>query len=198
MAGTQIPAYTMAVQIALPDEVLARNAWQAGDNGCFAELFTRHRKRVFYACRGFFSDGQAAEDATQETFLRAYKNIGSFQEGDFSWWLLRIAKNLCIDEWRRSRPETGIDGLELADRAAPNSLDSAFEKRQLVERLWREIRSLPTEQRQCLELKVEGFSYEETAARTGLTVNAVKSHLQNGRRMLWRRMKGALPQFMEG
>ena len=67
-----------------------------------------------------------------------------------------------------------------------------------MERLWREIRVLPTEQRQCLELKVEGFSYEETAARTGLTVNAVKSHLQNGRRMLWRRMKGALPQFMEG
>ena len=189
----------MAREIAtLPDEVLARNALQAGDNDCFAELFTRHRKRVFYACRGFFSDSQAAEDATQETFLRAYKNIGSFQEGDFSWWLLRIAKNVCIDEWRRSRPETGIDGLELADRASPNSLDSAFEKRQLVERLCREIRSLPTEQRQCLELKVEGFSYEETAVRTGLTVNAVKSHLQNGRRMLWRKMKGALPQFMEG
>jgi RNA polymerase sigma-70 factor (ECF subfamily) len=171
---------------------------QAGDNDCFAELFTRHRKRVFYACRGFFSDSPAAEDATQETFLRAYKSIGSFQEGDFSWWLLRIAKNVCIDEWRKSRPEIGIDGLELADRAAPNSLDSSFEKRQLVERLWREIGSLPAEQRRCLELKVEGFSYEETAARTGLTVNAVKSHLQNGRRMLWRKMKGALPQFMEG
>jgi RNA polymerase sigma-70 factor (ECF subfamily) len=182
----------------LPDEVLARNALQAAGNDCFAELFTRHRKRVFYACRGFFSDRQAAEDATQETFLRAYKSISSFQEGDFSWWLLRIAKNVCIDEWRRSRPETGIDGLELADRAAPNSPDSSFEKRQLVERLWREIRSLPTEQRRCLELKVEGFSYEETAIRTGLTVNAVKSHLQNGRRMLWRKMKGALPQFIEG
>jgi RNA polymerase sigma-70 factor (ECF subfamily) len=111
---------------------------------------------------------------------------------------MRIAKNVCIDEWRRSRPETGIGGLELADRAAPNSPDSSFEQRQIVERLWREIRSLPCEQRQCLELKVEGCSYEETAARTGLTVNAVKSHLQNGRRMLWRKMGGALPQFVKG
>src|ERR1039458_2496750 len=194
MPKTEIPAYTMAVQIALPDEVLARNAWQAGDNDCFADLRTRHRKSVSYACRGFFSDSQAAEDATQETFLRAYKNIRSFQEGDFSRWLLRIAKNVCIDEWRRNRPETAIDELELADRAALKSLDSSFETRQMVERLWQEIRSLPCEQRQCLELKVEGFSYEETAARTGFAVNAVKSNLQNGRRMLWRKMKGVLPQ----
>jgi len=182
----------------LPDEVLARNVWESRDSDCFAELFTRHRKRVFYTCRAFFSDSQAAEDATQETFLRAYKNIRGFQEGDFSRWLLRIAKNVCIDEWRRRRPETAIDGLELTETAASKPLDSSFETRQIVERLWQEIRSLPTEQRQCLELKVEGFSYEETAARTGLTLNAVKSNLQNGRRMLWRKMKGVLPQSVEG
>jgi RNA polymerase sigma-70 factor (ECF subfamily) len=145
----------------LPDDVLAQSTWEAGDNDCFAELFARYRKRVFCACRGFFPDSQGAEDATQETFLRAYRNIRSFQDGDFSRWLLRIAKNVCIDEWRRSHPETGIGGLELADRAAPNSLDSSFEQRQMVERLWQEIRSLPSEQRQCLELKVEGCSYTE-------------------------------------
>lgn len=183
---------------ALQDQVLAHNVWQAGDNACFAELFARHRKKVFYACRGFFSDWQAAEDATQETFLRAFKNIRGFQEGDFSHWLLRIAKNVCIDGWRRRRTETAIDGLELTDHPAGKSFDSSFETRQMVERLWQEIRSLPREQRRCLELKVEGFSYEETAARTGFTVNAVKSHLQNGRRMLWRKMEGALPQVVKG
>ena len=182
----------------LPDEVLARNVWESRDNDCFAELFTRYRKRVFYACRGFFSDSLAAEDATQETFLRAYENIRSFQEGDFSRWLLRIAKNVCIDEWRKNRPETAIDGLKLADKAVPKPIDLSFETRQMVERLWQEIRSLPSEQRQCLELKVEGFSYEETATRTGFTVNAVKSHLQNGRRMLWRKMEGVLPKAMRG
>jgi RNA polymerase sigma-70 factor (ECF subfamily) len=88
-----------------------------------------------------------------------------------------------------------IDGLELEDKAASTSLNSSVERRQMVERLWQEIRALPSEQRQCLELKVEGFSYEETAARTGFTVNAVKSYLQNGRRMLWRKMEGVLPSL---
>jgi RNA polymerase sigma-70 factor (ECF subfamily) len=176
----------------LPDEELAQRAGQAGDNGCFAELFARHRKPVFYACRGFFSDSQAAEDATQETFLRAYKNIRCFHEGYFSAWLMRIAKNVCIDEWRRSRRETAVDGKDLADWPSPNRLDSSCEARLMAERVWQEMRLLPSEQRECLELKIDGFSYEETAERTGLTIGAVKSHIQNGRRMLWRKTEGAL------
>src|ERR1035437_1109770 len=100
--------------IPLPDEELARRAGQAGDNESFAELFARYRKKVFCACRGFFPDSQGAEDATQETFLRAYRNIRGFHQGDFSGWLMRIAKNVCIDEWRRRRRETGIDEIESA------------------------------------------------------------------------------------
>lgn len=187
------PCTMAGKKTALPDEELAHNVGDAGDNDPFAELFAQ----VFYACGRFFSDWHPAEHATQETFLRAFKNIRGFQQGDFSHWLLRIAKNACIDEWRRRRPETAIDGLELTGRAAPNSFASLFETRQMMERLWLEIRLLPCEQRQCLELKIEGFSNEEAAARTGFTVNAVKSHLQNGRRMLPRKMEGALPQLVQ-
>ena len=176
----------------LPDEQLAQRAAQAGDNECFAELFARYRMKVFYACRGFFSDSQAAEDATQETFLRAYRNIRGFHQGYFSAWLMCIAKNVCIDEWRRSRRETGIGEVDLAELPSPNRLDSSCEARLMAERVWQEMRLLPSEQRQCLELKIEGFSYEETAERTGLTIGAVKSHIQNGRRMLWRKTEGAL------
>jgi RNA polymerase sigma factor (sigma-70 family) len=103
-----------------------------------------------------------------------------------------IAKNVCIDEWRRSRRETGIDEIDLAELPSPNRLDSSCEARLMAERVWQEMRLLPSEQRQCLELKIEGFSYEETAERTGLTIGAVKSHIQNGRRMLWRKTEGAL------
>ena len=178
--------------IPLPDEELARRAGQAGDDESFAELFARYRMKVFHACRGFFSDSQAAEDATQETFLRAYRNIRGFHQGYFSGWLMRIAKNVCIDEWRRSRRETGIDEIDLAELPSPNRLDSSCEARLMAERVWQEMRLLPSEQRQCLELKIEGFSYEETSERTGLTIGAVKSHIQNGRRMLWRKTVGAL------
>jgi RNA polymerase sigma factor (sigma-70 family) len=184
--------------VALSDEQLAQQAGQLGDNECFAELFARHRKKVFYACRGFFSDSQAAEDASQETFLRAYRNIRGFHQGNFSAWLIRIAKNVCIDEWRRSRRETGMDEVESTGEQSPNPIDSSFEARLMAERVWQEMRLLPREQRQCLEMKIEGFSYEETAARTGQTIGAVKSHIQNGRRMLWRKTEGALSRFAKG
>jgi RNA polymerase sigma-70 factor (ECF subfamily) len=180
--------------IPLPDEELARRAGQAGGNESFAELFARYRKKVFYACRGFFSDTQAAEDATQETFLRAYRNIRSFHQGYFSAWLMCIATNVCIDQCRRSRRETGIDEIDLAELPSARHLDSSPEARLMAERVWQEIRLLPSEQRQCLELKIEGYSYEETAERTGFTIGAVKSHIQNGRRMLWRKIEGALAE----
>jgi RNA polymerase sigma factor (sigma-70 family) len=182
----------------LTDEDCVREFQRTGDNRCYAELFLRHRKKVFFACKGFFLDTQKAEDATQETFLRAYRKIGAFQGGDFAAWLMRIARNVCIDEWRRDRLDpVVVENSELAERAAARSLEAFVEIQQRVEQIWQEIKSLSPEQRRCLELKIEGCSYEETAALIGLSVNAVKSHLQNGRRMLWRRMQAALPEFMK-
>jgi RNA polymerase sigma-70 factor, ECF subfamily len=178
----------------LTDEEYVRGFREAGDNRCFAELFVRHRTKVFFACQRFFSDAQRAEDATQEAFLRAYRRIQTFQGGDFVGWLMRIAKNVCIDEWRRGRLDPVTGSSELAEREAPATLDSSFDLQEKVDRIWQEIKSLSPEQRQCLELKIEGFSYEETSARTGFSVDAVKSYLQNGRRMLWKRMEGALSE----
>jgi RNA polymerase sigma-70 factor (ECF subfamily) len=177
------------------DEEVVRHFKETGDAAWFAELFARHRKKVYFACRGFYSDGAAAEDATQETFLRAYEKMHLFNGGDFAGWLMRMAKNICIDQWRKRRPEndmtepdlgeTGIDGVAGAPRLVPD-----YDLRLSAERVWQEMKALPEEQRRCLEMKIEGYSYEETAVRTGLTVDAVKSHLQNGRRMLWLRMEG--------
>ena len=90
-------------QARVPDEQLVCHFVETHDPGCFAELFVRHRKRIYFACRAFFQYGSAAEDATQETFLRAYRNMHRFQEGNFGAWLMQIARNVCIDEWRRQR-----------------------------------------------------------------------------------------------
>ncbi len=173
------------------DEELARRFHETGDKECFAELFVRHREKVYFACRRFFSDGSVAEDATQMTFLRAYRNPDSFHGGCFSAWLMRIAKNICIDEWRK-RQESVVVEMEMADLPDPITLELSFDDRCLAEAVPPEINSLVPAQRQCLELKIDGYSYEETAARTGLPVDAVKSHLQNGRRMLWKRLGGTL------
>jgi RNA polymerase sigma-70 factor, ECF subfamily len=177
----------------LTDEECVRKFQETGDNKCFAELFVRHRKKVFFACKGFFLDHQRAEDATQETFLRAYRRIKTFQGGDFVGWLMRIGRNICIDEWRKSSLDPMIGSSELTDSAGPTS-DSSFDLRERAEKIWQEMKSLPAEQRRCLELKVEGCTYEETAALTGFSIDAVKSYLQNGRRMLWKRMEEALSE----
>jgi RNA polymerase sigma factor (sigma-70 family) len=174
----------------LSEEELVRLFTQEGDQEAFAELFQRHSRNVFLACYAFFSNGALAQDATQETFLRAFENKHQFREGDYLRWLRRIARNVCIDHWRRKRPEVSIEGdgdgasIELAS-------PEADEKTQLaVHQLRREIAKLPADQRSCVELKIEGYSYEETAAKTGLTVESVRSHLQNGRRTLRLRMQG--------
>jgi RNA polymerase sigma-70 factor (ECF subfamily) len=168
-----------------PDEELIRRFQRTGDGECFAELFMRHRKNIYFCCRRFFGDPHAAEDATQETFLRAYRSIGSFREGDFAGWLVRIARNICIDEYRKSRPVREVGEVEAAQIPGASA-----ESRLMADRIWQDLRSLAPEQRQCLEMKIEGYSYEETAARTGFSVEAVKSYIQNGRRMLWRKMEG--------
>ena len=178
---------------ALTDEECVRAFRETGDTTCFAELFVRYRKNVFFACRRFFSNPERAEDATQETFLRAYRGIQTFQGGDFAGWLIRIARNVCIDEWRKSNLDPVTGSSELTERVA-QTLNSSFEVRERVDRIWREMKSLPPEQRQCLELKIEGCSYEETAARTGFSIEAVKSYLQNGRRMLWKRVEEAVSE----
>lgn len=180
--------------LVLTDGDHVRRFQETGDNACFAELFVRHRKKVFLACKGFFSETQRAEDATQETFLRAYEKLRSFQGGDFAAWLMRIARNVCIDDWRRKRAELVNDDWQLAERAVSATPEPFFEQHERAQRIMREMNSLPPEQRQCLELKIQGYSYEETSARTGLSIDAVKSHLQNGRRMLWKRMEAALSE----
>ncbi len=188
--GVAAPAYRE-----IPDEEIVRRFQLTGDTGCFAELFNRHRRRVYCSCRGFFCDGSAAEDATQETFLRAFQSIHSFLGGNFGGWLMRIAKNVCIDLWRKRRPECGPEEIDLDAMTAPRNIDQTSDMHLAVEKLRAEMATLPPEQRRCLELKIEGYSYEETAARTGLPLEAVKSHLQNGRRMLWMKMEGTLSQL---
>ena len=176
----------------IPDEELVRLFQSSGDTQCFGELFARHRRRIYYSCRGFFCDGAAAEDAVQDTFVHAFQNIHSFHGGNFGGWLMRIAKNVCIDAWRKRRPEGELGEAEFAGMTKEVALERMFELHAAVEKLRAEMAALTPEQRQCLELKIDGYSYEETAVRTGLPVEAVKSHLQNGRRMLWSKMEGTL------
>jgi RNA polymerase sigma factor (sigma-70 family) len=171
----------------LSDEEVVRRFQQTSDPAYFTEIFVRHRKKVYFACKAFHSESGAAEDATQETFLRVYQRIKQFSGGDFCAWLMRIAKNICIDQWRKqpAEEEAESEGAELTGKPLWTASESSPDERLVAKKVLEELKSLPFEQRRCLEMKIEGYSYEETAAQMGLSIEAVKSHLQNGRRMLW-------------
>jgi RNA polymerase sigma-70 factor (ECF subfamily) len=181
----------------ISDEEIVRRFQETGGTECFAELFERHRKRIYIACRGFFAEGGPAEDAVQETFLRAYQNIQRFHGGNFRGWLLRIARNVCVDIWReRQRVVLMTEAeTEVSELLEIEALDHTSELRLAAEKVFREMQALSPDQRRCLELKIEGYSYEETATCMGLSIEAVKSHLQNARRMLWLRMERMLTQL---
>jgi RNA polymerase sigma-70 factor, ECF subfamily len=180
------------MQRELSDEELIREFLREGQQGAFRRLFERHRRRVYAGCRVFLQDATAAEDATQETFLRAFQNLGRFVAGNFPAWLMRIAKNVCIDQWRRQKHDVDVGEEEFAKVPEGESLEDAMAFRLVTRKIEQEMTQLPDEQRRCLELKIAGYSYEETAAATGFSVQAVKSHLQNGRRMLWLRLSKVL------
>jgi len=150
----------------LSDEELVREFLHEGRQAAFRSLFDRHRRRVYAGCRVFLQDAVAAEDATQETFLRAFQNLGRFTGGNFPAWLMRIAKNVCIDQWRRLKRQVDLNEEEFAAVRDNHSLEDSTALRLATRKIEEEMIQLPAEQRRCLEFKIAGYSYEETAAAT--------------------------------
>lgn len=171
------------------DDDVVQRFKRTGDNECFAILVDRYGKKVFFACLRFFSNEEAARDATQDAFLQAFQAIDSYEPRNFQSWLLRIAHNVCVDAWRRSR---NVFETELVDMPSPASVEQTYISRQIIDQLCKEMESLPSEQRVCVDMKVQGYSYEEIAAHMAVPVKTVKSHIQNGRRMLWKKLRGTL------
>jgi DNA-directed RNA polymerase specialized sigma24 family protein len=109
---------------------------------------------------------------------------------------MRIARNVCIDQWRKRKAEMERDGgVEVEAVPARAVDDPTSDERLAAERVIAEMKHLSEPQRRCLAMKIEGYSYEETAMRTGMSVPAVKSHLQNGRRALWLRIEGTVTRL---
>src|SRR5436190_15666734 len=96
----------------MSDEALM-SAYQKGDLGAFAELVSRHEKRLWNFLRRFVRDPASAEDLLQEVFLRMIKSAPEWQAtAKVSTWLYTIARNLCTDHARRAafRDAASLDG----------------------------------------------------------------------------------------
>ena len=185
------------------DEVVA--AAVAGDESAFATLVERHRRELHVHCYRMLGSFEEAEDLVQETFLRAWRNRGSFQGGPgFRAWLYRIATNACLDAIRRSKrrvpalhsfaevpwlqpyPDRLLDQLAPSE-AEPHAVVVAKETIELT--FLAVIQLLPPRQRATLVLRdVLGWSAGETASLLDTSVAAANSALQRARATLRERL----------
>ena len=160
-----------------------------GDLDAFNRLVEKYQREVYNLALRMLGKAPAAEDATQEALISAFKGIGRFRGGNFRAWLLRIVANTCRDQmrsWRR-RPVTSLDALVLEpepDRDALSPEDFAL-RRELGEEIGKALSALPADQRLAVILyDIQGLSYEEVAQVMNSSLGTVKSRLSRGRARL--------------
>jgi RNA polymerase sigma-70 factor, ECF subfamily len=164
------------------DAALVR-AGLSGDLEALDRLFRPYERSLVVLCHGVLGSAEDAEDAAQETFLRALRALPGFRgDAAFRSWLFRIAINLCL-EWKRSRRPTEPLGEEgervVSDAPSPEAI--VLTRLRLMEAL----DSLPPHRRAILLLKEwEGCSLPEIAAVMGWNETRVKNELYKARRAL--------------
>jgi RNA polymerase sigma-70 factor, ECF subfamily len=154
---------------------------KTGDEIAFRRLLDRYRARLIRIASNLMRDRGEAEDVAQETFLKAFGELGRLRDDcAFGGFLYRICVRLCIDRMRLKRAET--IPFDASVEFPRGSLETRMVVRQLIERL-------PAELKATLVLReIDGLSYEEVAAATGVPVGTVRSRLHAARekfRKLW-------------
>jgi len=166
---------------------------QQGSDEAFTMLVEEHQTHVYNLCYRMLGEPEAAEDAAQESFLRAYQNLQRYDRNrPFATWLLSIAAHYCIDRLRRrklsvfSLDEENDEGMtfEIADPASPNP-EAESVKREERDRLHILLKDLDATDRAAIVLRYwNDYSEIEIAESLNLTVSAVKSRLHRARRAL--------------
>jgi RNA polymerase sigma-70 factor (ECF subfamily) len=164
---------------------------QQGDDEAFTKLVETYQTPVFNLCYRMLGEPELAEDAAQETFLRAYQHLHRYdQKRPFPTWLLSIAAHYCIDRLRRrkfsmfSMDTEDEDGnsFEIPDMDAPNPEGEAITG-QTNERVHAMLKDLDATDRAAIIMRYwYDYSEKEIAESLNLTVSAVKSRLHRARK----------------
>jgi RNA polymerase sigma-70 factor (ECF subfamily) len=176
----------------LDEELVA--AFQGGDVAAFDTLVERWERKIQGAIYRILHSDDEARDLCQETFLKAFRGLGSFRgQAQFSSWLYQIALNLCRDRMRRRKTRTWVSLDEMGDAAPADRGASALElveNRDLSRRVAAAIAALPEEQREAIILKeYEGRTFPEIAEILDVPVSTVKTRLYRGLDQLRRRLE---------
>jgi len=178
------------------DEVALISAAQNGDLTAFNRLVLAYQDLIFSLTYRMMGEVDSAEDATQDAFLSAYRNLRSYRGGSFKAWLMRIATNACYDELRRRqrRPTIPLEPVNEDDEeiesptwiADPGeSPEQAAERQELNRAIQYCLEGLPPDFRSVVILvDVQGLDYDEAAQAINKPVGTVKSRLARARQRL--------------
>jgi len=171
----------------------------SGDEAAWEELVRQHTRHVYGLCYRFTGSGSEAQDLTQEVFLRVFRTLKTFRsaEGSFGTWLARVARNLLIDHYRRTRQERVTDPIEeqlvvLEEKGATASErpDHALAGREASQILQAALRKLSPDLREAVILRdLQEMEYREIAEVLGIPEGTVKSRINRGRAELTRLLR---------
>ena len=164
----------------LSDQELMRIV-QAGDFSPATEIYDRYSSRIYNFAYRFLRNSEAAEDATQEVFVKMLKHANQFHgDAKLSTWLFSITANWCRDYLRKSDNKAKESDDVLIQIPAPSELapDRNLERRQNEQRVQRALGALTPEQREAILLsRYQGLSYAEIAQISGCSEGAVKTRV---------------------
>ena len=171
----------------LTDEQLVAQ-YAKGTNEAFDALLLRHKTNLFGYIIQRVKDRDLADDIFQETFVKAITTIrqGRYnEEGKFSAWICRIARNLIVDYFRQEKTEASVstdDGtVDILNRKelADETVEDAIIDLQIEEDVRTLVGQLPQEQRRVLEMRYyEGLSFKEIAEQTGVSINTALGRMR--------------------
>jgi RNA polymerase sigma-70 factor (ECF subfamily) len=157
-------------------------------------LVNTYSRRIFNMAFQFSGSYEEAEDMTQDIFFKLYNSLKKFDfRKNFTAWLLTIAKNYLIDEYRRTkwekRSRDNFDEHYLVSEAQENPEEDVL-KKESSRTIWEGLNTLPSEIRMTIILRdIQGKSYEEVAEIMSLPAGTVKSRINRGRLQLARFLK---------
>ena len=163
---------------------------RAGDGAAWEEIVSLFSRRIFNLAYRFTSSVDAAEDLTQEVFVRIYRTLEQYdpKQGDLANWLMRLARNLIIDDYRhrqRNPQDSRADDVEdhtFHLRAVGTSAQKDLERRELAAQVQEGIDKLPPDLRTCVILRdIEELSYQEIVDVLKIPEGTVKSRINRGR-----------------
>jgi RNA polymerase sigma-70 factor (ECF subfamily) len=174
---------------------------RGGDGAAWEDIVSQYSRKIFNLAYRFTSSVSAAEDLTQEVFIRIYKTLDQYdpKQGDLSNWLMRLARNLIIDDYRHRQrnPQNSmadaVDDHQYRLRSVGTSAQREIERKELAGQVQEGIDKLPDDLRTCVILRdIEELSYQEIVDVLKIPEGTVKSRINRGRielAKILRRMK---------